>query len=112
MLSSLDFSIVVFVAESRGCNKQALLDSEKSPAVINQNHSEEVKRLVYKEHLIHTTFSNHYNWLFRLLYVHLLASRFLTEEYNKFSEFRFEANFINVFCDKIVCVPLIPQQKN
>ena len=42
MLSSLDFPRVVFVVESNGCIKQALLKfgPEKSPAVINQNHLE------------------------------------------------------------------------
>ena len=61
MLSYLDPPIVVFVAESNGYIIQALkMGPEKSPAIINQNHS---------EHLIHTTSYNHLNWLLKLLYI-------------------------------------------
>ena len=48
----------------------------KSPVVINHNHSEEVKRPCYEEHMIHTTFHNHHNCLLTLLYVYFWSSRF------------------------------------
>lgn len=37
--------------------------------IINHYHSEEVKWPCYKANLIDTTFYNHQNWLFKLLYV-------------------------------------------
>ena len=47
----------------------------KSPAVINRNHSGEVKRC-YREHMIHTKFYNHQNCSFKLLCVYFWSSRF------------------------------------
>ena len=96
MLSSLDFSIVVFVYESNGCIKQdpIRMGPEKCWAVINQNHSEEVKRSCYKEHTIYTTFYNHHNWSFKLMHVCIWSSRFVIFSYNNFI---IEPNFMKVF---------------
>ena len=49
---------------------------EKSSAIINHNHSEEVKRPCYKHNLIHTTSCNHQNWLVKLLNVYFWSNRF------------------------------------
>ena len=45
------------------------MSPEKSSGVTNQNHSEEVKRPCYKENVTNTSFYNHWNLLFKLLYI-------------------------------------------
>ena len=75
------------------------MGSEKLPAVVNHNHSQEVKRPYHEANLIDTTF-----------YTTKIdnSSCCMYISYNKFIK---EPKCMNVFCDKEVCVPIIPSQK-
>ena len=65
---------------------------EKLSVVINQNHSEEVKRPCCRKTWFIQTLFNRQNWLFT------------------YNTLFIDPNFMNVSCDKVVCVPLIPSQ--
>ena len=60
MLSSLNFLIVVSVAEACKCIKQALLNwAQKNHQLLSIIITEEDERPCYKDTLIHTAFCNH-----------------------------------------------------
>ena len=96
MLSFLDFRMAVFIAESSRCIWQAQKSHQPLSVIIRQKklrgHAAQI--------MIHTAFYNHLHWLFKLLQYILEPADLITISGDP-NKLWFEANFMNVFCDKI-----------
>ena len=93
-------TILVCVAESNGCIRQALLKlSQRSHKLLSIRITQ--KKLIgcATNNLIHTTFYNHQNWLFKLLFVQFLIQQ-IWSYYQKTHNKWIERNFMTVFVTK------------